>query len=245
MNNINTNGMKTMKKIITGGFIAAALTFALAGPASAGPVTSGSTDPGSQSTATSAWFKLSSSGNTTSHNYYVGPYTAFRNATDDFSVTAGLDEITLFCVDARHESKVNEIWQAYITPLVGSGSLDGRTRGGDGALQQYEEAAWLAERFANNSTDSRAAIHSAIWKIMGYSPFTVNGTQDWIDQAAEHYDDASVYGHYAVVTPVDFDTGGTQEYLTRISVPEPGALGLFGLGLFGLGLAVQRRKRRG
>jgi hypothetical protein len=233
--------MKYQHKIVV---IASAFIFAIGMSAQA------FADPIPAPTPSSAWFKLSSHGSTRTHgqspDVYVGPYGAYMNSDNAFGSTAGLPSIALVCVDFGHRVDTGDVWDAWITPLTG-GSLD-HTRGGNDALQQYEEAAWLASQFTDGNRNGWVAIHSAIWNILGYNdssnPFTVNGTQDWINQADTFYEEnpnAGLFGGYAIVTPMgDYDE---QEFLApMISTPEPSGLLMLGAGLLGIGFLRRRRQ---
>ena len=179
-------------------------------------------------------------------NVSVGPYKGQINGP-------GAPVIDIYCVDYLHWATVGSTWNVNITNLA-SGNLSA-TRGGNAALAQYQQMAWLTTQY-NGNDDQTRAIQTAIWNIMTSSApevdiaGTMYDTSYWMAQAASRYDDydASFYAQFAVLTPANFanlTNGGPQEYLTRVTaVPEPGTYLLMASGLLGVAGVARVRRRR-
>ena len=172
----------------------------------------------------------------------VGPYQA------RFGSDPGAPSVDVFCIDYVHQIQVGQTFNANLTNLA-SGNLS-LTRGGDAALAQYQQMAWLTTKFDGATNDQTRAIQTAIWHVM--TPGTPGaiggafGTQYWLDQAASNYLTSGLdYSTFAIITDVNFMQGGRQELLTRVPTtvtPEPGTYLLMATGLAGVGMIARRRK---
>jgi len=177
---------------------------------------------------------------------YVGPYQAWVTSLP------GQPVIDIFCVDYSHEVWNNYTWTANFTNLA-SGNL-GLTRLGYGLTgsalasvqTRYEMTAWLASQFKTAPTSSWGDIDYAIWNVTTPgTPALTSASAMWLARA----DSVQNYGtvdmsSWDVVTDVTAqgENGGTQEFLTHVSTPEPATLLLLGTGLLGL-MAVGVTKR--
>jgi hypothetical protein len=186
---------------------------------------------------------------------YVGPYSGTMNGTT----------VDLFCVDYANEVTFGQQWDANLTPITAGANLSDTRYGADpGALQLYQEAAWLTEQFALQPTSQYGDIHATIWQL--FNPAAPSpavpapGTLSWLEQARRNYGSAD-YSNFRIVTntgPV-LQVGQVQEFLTLTQsndgpdqefngtqsneVPEPSQQLLVGLALAG-GSGVWRRVRR-
>ena len=158
-------------------------------------------------------------------------------------------------MDFAHNSYVGQVTDVYLTNL-GSGGLGTYTR--NTSLQQYLEAAWLAQQIRSGPVDREdvAYMNGAIWQIMSGSSFYVGtdhgNIQTWANLAASHWNGTthSVDGvnasDWVVVTPqgnVDGTRiGASQEYITQVT-PEPATLLLLGTGLLATLMAAGALRR--
>ncbi|HEU4630219.1 MAG TPA: PEP-CTERM sorting domain-containing protein [Gemmatimonadaceae bacterium] len=213
---------------------------ALASPAVAQTHTLKLTDVGSGTTMS------------TSHGtVYISPYGGVIDGP-------GTPRVDIYCVDYAHFATLNNTWDVNIA-RVGAGAL-GTTRGGEAALAQYQQSAWLSMQFGPNATQQKA-IQSAIWQVMGFSdgPVVTGGaagldaadTQYWVDLAQSRYltdfSAAFYYYNFAVLTPTNpQDPRSAQEFLTRdiIPTPEPSTYLMLGSGLLALVGVTRSRRRR-
>jgi hypothetical protein len=185
-----------------------------------------------------------------------GPYTG------QVASYPGSPQVTLYCVDYLHDIAPDQVWTVNVSRLTVSDIGD--TRMGiafdDGfALSRYKRAAWLASQFmTNQSLDSWAKLHSAIWSVAldGNDPTKPYYGEygNWLSQlsAAE----ASGYqgfdfSEWAVITDVAADDlgydynplrqPGAQEFLVHVTVtPEPETVIMLLSGLLVLGLCWRR-----
>ena len=190
--------------------------------------------------------QFKSGGSVVYNGVYVGPYQAWVTSLP------GQPVIDIFCVDYAHEITYNQLWTANFTNLA-TGNL-GLTRLGYGLTgsalasvqARYEMTAWLASQFQTAPTSSWGDIDYAIWNVTSPgTPTLTSASAMWLARA----DSVQNYGtvdmsSWDVVTDVTAqgENGGTQEFLTHVSTPEPATLLLLGTGLLGL-MAVGVTKR--
>ena len=186
--------------------------------------------------------------NAQAFNYYIGPY---QGSMDD-------SPVNLYCVDFANEVTVGENWHANLSTIT-DGSDMSLTRYGslDGALQLYQEEAWLSEQFEKQPESAWADIQATMWQI--FNPATAphpNPNSSWLQQAQLNYA-AADYSNFRVITnlPPLAATGQVQEFLTvlhgdllykeeAVAAPEPSTCILMGLSLVGLGIALRRARAR-
>ena len=191
--------------------------------------------------------KFTNAGSTTWNGVYVGPYQA------KVLSEPGQPTIDIYCVDYQHHVGMNQVWDATFSNVMGdlSQTRAGAAYGDAAARTMYQQAAWLTTQYTLFPSQI-AQIQSAIWRVFAPAPITptfmasgVNRTQYWVNQAAANYASASLdYSTFAVVTDVNFKSGGTQEFLTRVTAtPEPSTWLLMASGLTGLAGLARRRRR--
>ena len=169
---------------------------------------------------------------------YVSPYYGTMDGTP----------VDLFCVDSANEVYSGQQWDANLTPIASVADFsDTRYGTAPGALELYEQAAWLALQYASQPTSQYSDIQATTWRI--FNPAAPAPSSSWwMDQARSHYTSAD-YGDFRIVTnvgPVQ-QSGQVQEFLMRVQpndAPEPPTELLAGLGLVGASCAW-RRVRRG
>jgi hypothetical protein len=159
--------------------------------------------------------------------YYVGPY---YGKLDQQSVV-------LDCIDFANDVHFGQQWAANLSHIDTELDLANTRFGGRaGALQLYQEAAWLTIQYSLNPSSAYADIQATIWQLFdAYAPRPSSGY--WLSEAQAHYSSWS-YEDFFVVTnvgPVN-PTGQVQEFLTVLepsmaiypqsSSPQPVSLGL-------------------
>lgn len=178
---------------------------------------------------------------------YVGPYYGTMNGAP----------IDLFCVDFSNEVQFGEQWDANLTPIAAGANLSDTRFGGEpDALQNYEEAAWLAMQYAVQPASQYGDIQATIWQLFSNSA-PAPGSSSWLQQAQANYASAD-YGDFAIVTntgPVQL-SGQIQEFLTEVppnvapqfgpqtptnAAPEPRTEAMIGLALAVAGSVCRRR----
>ena len=192
----------------------------------------------------------------TAFGYYVGPN---YGRLDQQSVV-------LDCVDFANDVSFGQRWAANLSHINTQGDL-GNTRfgGRTGALQLYQEAAWLTIQYSLNPSSAYGDIQATIWQLFdAYAPNPSTGY--WLSQAEANYT-SGAYDNFFVVTnvgPVN-QTGQVQEFLTvlqpgmsiypksvaqnmnaaytTIATPEPRLMGVLGLVLICLGASRKRVRR--
>jgi len=173
---------------------------------------------------------------------YVGPYSGTMDGTP----------VALFCVDFSNEVQLGQQWDANLTPITSGADL-GDTRFGaePGALELYEQAAWLALQFGSQPTSQYGDIQATIWQL--FNPDAPAPSSSWwLEQARGNYASTD-YGDFYIITntgPVQ-QSGQVQEFLTQMlptaapaaTAPEPNAQLLIGLVLIGASCVLRRRRR--
>ncbi len=176
--------------------------------------------------------KFTSAGGVTGFGYYVGQYQGVLLSEP------GQPSIDLYCVDFLHHISLNQVWMANLSSLAGDLSM---TRGGATAYALYLRAAWLTQQYSRNATAEWKNIQATIWRLFTSAGPTPTSGDYWLNLANQHYSEVNPKYFY-VVTDVDKDRGGTQEFLTYVT-PEPGTVALFATGLLLLGVLAMRRRR--
>lgn len=185
--------------------------------------------------------------------YYVGPFYGKLSS----------QSVPLYCIDFANDVSFGEQWAANLSHIDTQPDL-ANTRYGStpGAVQLYQEAAWLTEQYGTNSGSAYGDIQATIWQL--FDSFAPEASSNyWLHQAQANYQSVS-YNDFFVVTntgPVN-PTGQVQEFLTVLnpsssiykavapavvtSTPEPRLMGVLGLGLICAGVLVRslRRARR-
>jgi hypothetical protein len=183
---------------------------------------------------------------------YVNPYNATVNGTPTIVI----------CDDFAADSYLGETWTANVSTF----SDLSKTKWGTSAALQYNEAAWLTIQLLQLSpadTATQSAISFAIWELftptasLSLNPTQQAATQVWLDAVAKASQSFSAgqFSDFVVYTPdasKPIMVGGTvisptnppQEFLARIRVAEPSALGLLLFNLTAVvGAAFLMRRR--
>jgi hypothetical protein len=187
-------------------------------------------------------------------NVYVGPYQGTINGVST----------PIICDDFFDDSYLNEAWTARTSTF----SNLNNTKFGAADTQQYDEAAWLAQRLVNPTTTCAYAmancagdIQFAIWQVFDNSgsnqPFSLLGghdllnAQSWLTQAQHQTFTQGEFSNVTIYTPVSCTANcgswPSQEFMV-VSTPEPSELALLGIDLSGVGtllfLLYRRRARQ-
>ena len=208
-----------------------------------------------------AWSSYNNSGTGSAlWNVYTSPYKAgfqINQAPSPLLPPAGTSTfgptVDIFCVDFIHYANTGT-YDAYFTNL-GSNAADINTYTRNGrTLQEYLEAAFLAQEIESVGANSAAAgdINGAIWQIMNGEPkyrwtgsgWSATGINNWISLAESNWKTVNA-NYWVVVTDklaAGNETGGSQEYLTQVT-PEPATLLLLGSGLLAMIAAGVVRRR--
>src|ERR1039458_9730641 len=168
---------------------------------------------------------------------YVSPYFGTMDGTP----------VDLFCVDFSNEVQVGQQWDANLTPISPGAEL-GDTRFGaePGALEHYEQAAWLALQFASQPASQYGDIQATMWQL--FEPDApAPSTPYWLQQAASNYASTDSGDFYVITNtgPVQ-QFGQVQEFLTEIvpaAAPEPNAQLLIGVVLIGASRGLRRDRK--
>jgi hypothetical protein len=180
-------------------------------------------------------------GGNNSGGVYTYPY--------NFSINGSSTYTPLVCDAYNNEITAGETWTATVTPLLNAGGM-----WGSGDLLDYKAAGLIFAGMAGSTIDANAG-NWAIWGLFANnaksnSAFTGSNAA-WLEstylaQAAGAPD--SMFNGLAIYTPVagTQSWGGTpQEFIGRVSVPEPGEMGLAGLTVIFLVAAMFHKKRHG
>jgi hypothetical protein len=170
--------------------------------------------------------------------YYVGPYAGTMDGTS----------VDLFCVDFMNEVSFGQQWDANLTAITPGSDL-GDTRYGTlpGAVELYQEAAWLTLQFALQPTSEYGDIQSTIWRL--FSPTAPAPSSSWwLGEAQKSYATAD-YSDFRIVTNVGpvLKSGQVQEFLTHTpntGAPEPGTQLMVG-AVLASAACISRRLRMG
>jgi hypothetical protein len=184
--------------------------------------------------------------------YYVGPYYG----------TLDQEPVVLNCVDFANDVSFGQQWTANLSHINTAADLVNTRYGNEaGALQLYQEAAWLTLQYSLNPSSAYADIHATIWRLFD-SAGPMPSSSYWLDEAQANFGQAS-YANFFVVTntgPV-YPTGQIQEFVTQldpsmpiypadpanaapVSTSEPELLGGVGLGLICLAEVLRRVRKR-
>jgi hypothetical protein len=154
-------------------------------------------------------------GDTKEFGFYVGPYSGTMNGTP----------VDLFCVDFANRVWLGEQWDANLTPITAGADLsDTRFGSASGALDLYQQAAFLTLYYALAPTNQYADIQATIWQLFN-STAPDPSSDAWLYFARSDYQLAD-YGDFRIVTntgPVQ-QYGQVQEFLIRTHLsdaPEP------------------------
>ncbi|HUF76261.1 MAG TPA: PEP-CTERM sorting domain-containing protein [Longimicrobiales bacterium] len=146
-------------------------------------------------------------------------------------------QFSIYCVDYDHYAMDQEVDVTWL-----NGGSFGETRLGSHAnpFEVYRRAAYLSSLFETTADSEWGEIHAAIWSLT--SDLQGQDTGDYLTMSVpDHFSTADWY----ILSPLnasgpEFDGTG-QEFLMRVSVPEPATFLLMASGL--LLLAALSRKR--
>ncbi len=173
--------------------------------------------------------------------YYVGPYTLTING----KATPAM------CVDDFIDNGIGAAWKANVT-AANSADLSNTYLGNNGktiegysftSTQIYQAEAYLFSEIIKPGAD-QADIQEAAWFIMDpNNPTYANntGVQNYLNAAYYNSPSFDASG-FSIVSNVDH--GGTQEFITAASAPEPASFALFGAGLLAAGAARFARRKK-
>jgi len=181
---------------------------------------------------------------------YVGPYYA----------TIGTEtNVAIICDDFADESTVGQTWTAnvYNVASLGTGSQTWMQSKGV-TLQDYAEAAWLAEQLVNPTALTCVAgancagdIQYAIWQLFDpkdnplqyLTGINLTAASNALLEASTEASDMplSDFSNVLVYSPAG---GGPPQEFLRVTTPEPSFLALFGVDLPAMLLVVFLLRRR-